>query len=131
MDPGSYTEAPRVRGGPEAFAFPTELPDPVNGASFGAFVRLQLSGGRLVLLWFPNGAGVPLSGQPAVRETILLDGVRGVRFAYAPRLGGARWQTEWTEPALPGLVRIEIVPGPNGPIWPPIVVRTLRELPEE
>ena len=131
MDPGLYPQPPAIRGSASALAFTSELPDPATGATMVADIRLQAEGGRLMLWWMPHGRGLPFGAPPAPTGTVLLERVARVEFAYAPKDAGAAWQSDWTSPALPGLVRVRLVPAPGGRAWPPIVVRPLREPAEE
>jgi general secretion pathway protein J len=131
MDPGVYPQPPAVRGTASALAFTTELPDIATGGTMEADVRLEAAGGRLLLWWVPHGRGVPFAGPPAAQHTVLLEQVARLELAYAPKGEGAAWQPGWSAPALPGLVRVRLVPEQGGHAWPPIVVRPLREPAEE
>lgn len=131
MDPGVYPQPPVVRGSANAVSFTTELPDASTGGTMVADVRLEAEGGRLLLWWTPHGRGLPFAALPAPQRTVLLDQVARLDLDYAPKGAGAAWQGDWSAPALPGLVRVRLVPGPGGRSWPPIVVRPLREAAEE
>ncbi len=74
---------------------------------------------RLVLRELPPE---PPPGQPrgGVRETVLLEGVERMAFAYWQ---GDAWQTEWRRDGLPRLVRVQYqLAGRNRRQWPPIVI---------
>jgi hypothetical protein len=131
MDPGRFPEPPQIRGGPEALAFTTELPDAATGALAIADIRLQAEAGALVLWWTPHGQGIPLGAPPAPRRLVLLERVARLELAYAPRAASAAWQTVWAEPRLPALIRLRLVPPEGTRAWPPIIVRPLREPAEE
>ena len=131
MDPGIYPQPPAVRGTASALAFTTELPDATTGATLVADVRLETADGQLLLWWTPHGRGVPFTAPPAPRRTVLLERVARLELDYVATGAGAAWQSGWTLPTLPGLVRLRLVAAPGGRFWPPIVVRPLREAAEE
>ncbi len=131
MDPGQYPEPPVVRGSSSAIAFTTELPDPDTGGTMIADVRLEASGGRLLLWWTPHARGVAFGAPPPAHRKVLLDHVAGLEISYAARDSGTAWLSSWTQPALPGLVRLRVVPLAGGSVWPAIVVRPPREQAEQ
>lgn len=131
MDPGLYPDPPVVRGSSEAIAFTTELPDPDTGVTLTADVRLEAASGRLILWWTPHTRGVPFVAPPPPRRKVLLEHVAGLSISYAARGAGTAWLSGWTRQAMPGLVRLRVVPMEGEPTWPPIVVRPAREQAEE
>jgi prepilin-type N-terminal cleavage/methylation domain-containing protein len=141
MDPGVWPEPPQIRGGAATIAFSTELPDPSSHGLIAADVRLEASDGALVLLWTPRGHGVPFGTPPPPHLVALLGHVARLELAYAPRGAGPGWhgpgwhgpvwRDRWTEEALPGLVRIRLIPSKAGVAWPPIIARTTREQAEQ
>lgn len=131
MDPGLYPQPPAIRGTADALAFTTELPDGATGGKMLADVRLEAAGGHLLLWWTPHGAGLPFGAPPAARRTVLLEQVARLELDYAAKGAGAAWQRSWEQPALPGLVRLRLVPAPGGRSWPPVIARPLREAAEE
>ncbi len=131
MDPGMYPERPVVRGSASALAFTTELPNPGTGGSLTADVRLEADDGRLVLWWTPHTRGIPFNTRPPPRREVLLERVARLQIGYAAKGAGADWLSAWSQPALPSLVRIWVVPAPGGQTWPPIIARPLREQAEE
>lgn len=130
MDPGRYPEPPALRGTASDFLFTTELPDPDSGGVMTGDVRLEASGGHLLLFWTPHTHGMQFGAPPPVRRTALLDHVSGLEISYAAK-GAAAWRAVWAEPALPGLVRLRIVRDDGIPPWPPIIARPPREQAEE
>ena len=131
MDPGVWPEPPQIRGSATTIAFSTELPDPSTGGVIAADVRLEASRDALVLLWTPRGHGVPFGPPPPPHLVSLLGHVARLELAYAPRGAGPVWRDRWTEEALPGLVRIRLIPSKAGAAWPPIIARTTREQAEQ
>jgi general secretion pathway protein J len=131
MDPGMYPEPPLVRGSASAIFFTTELPDPTTGSTLTADVRLEAKDGRLVLWWTPHTRGIPFNGPPPPRREVLLDHVAGLQISYAPKGAGLAWVSSWTQQAMPGLVRLVVVPVPGGEAWPPVIARPQREQAEE
>jgi general secretion pathway protein J len=87
--------------------------------------------GRLVLRWRPHHHEKPFGALPAETETVLLDGLEGVEFAYwRPRGPGfdGGWVSDWTDAGTPGLVRIHLQFGEHdNRRWPNIVVAPMRE----
>jgi len=120
-----------VRGSASALAFTTELPNPGTGGSLTADVRLEADDGRLVLWWTPHTGGVPFDAPPPPRREVLLERVARLEIGYAAKGEGAGWLSGWSQPALPGLVRLRVVPAPGGQTWPPIIAQPLREQAEE
>lgn len=131
MDPGMYPEPPAVRGSASALAFTTELPDPATDGTLTADVRLEVDDGRLVLWWTPHTRGIPFNTPPPPRREVLLEQVARLDLSYAAIMAGSTWLSRWTRPALPGLVRLVVVPAVGGQAWPPIIVRSPREQAEE
>jgi len=131
MDPGIYPEPPLVRGSSRSLAFTTRLPDPATGGTMTADVRLEAADGRLVLWWTPHTRGVPFAAPSPPERKVLLEGVARLEIGYARKWAGAAWVSDWSLPALPGLVRLRVVPTEAGQSWPPIVARPPREQAEE
>ena len=131
MDPGMYPDPPVVRGSPGAIAFTTELPDPDTGGTLTADVRLEATGGQLILWWTPHTNGVPFVAPPPPGRKVLLDRVARLDISYAARGTGTAWLSAWTQPAMPGLVRLRVGPMAGEQAWPSIVVHVPREQAEE
>ena len=131
MAPGVYPKPPAIRGTAKAVAFTTELPNPDTGGTLTADVRLEAAGGNLILWWTPHTHGIPFAAPPPVEPKVLLRGVARLDISYAPKGAGTAWISSWNQPALPGLVRLRIVPVTGEQAWPPIIVRPPREQAEE
>lgn len=131
MDPGTYTEPPRIAGGPHALSFTADLPLGALGADRPrAEMEVVLDGRRLVLRWAPHVHAELFGPAPPPRESVLADGVEGLDIAYAAR-GGA-WSGAWTAQALPALVRVGVAfPKGDARRWPPIIAAPVRERSEE
>lgn len=86
-------------------------------------VRIEGGDGRLWIRWRPYLPADPDAGQD--RETVLLEGVSGVEWAYfgAERDDDLRpqWRSQWTSPTRrPLLVRLNLIL--QGQPWPDLVV---------
>ena len=135
MDPGTEMEPVRLDAGPHALAFATELPLaaaalPQPGMDAALLVTPV---GRLVLRWTPRRHAARLGPPPAPQETELLSGVAGLDIAYwHSSSGGGAWDSAWSGPGLPSLVRVRIAFPPGDPRrWPDIVAAPAREMPQE
>lgn len=86
---------------------------------------------RLVLRWRPHRHELSVAAPPPQSETLLLDGVEKLTLAYwRPSLSGRSggWADEWSQPGLPGLVRIHLEFAPHDPRhWPDMVIATVIE----
>ena len=136
MDPGTVMEPVRLNAGPHALAFPTELPSAaaVDLAQPGVSAALLLTeSGRLVLRWTPRRHAVQLGPPPPAHETELLRGVASLDIAYwRPSPGGGTWDSAWSAPGLPALVRLRVGFPPGDPRhWPDIVAAPAREMPQQ
>jgi general secretion pathway protein J len=86
-------------------------------------VRIEVGDGRLWIRWRPYLPADPAAG--AERETLLLEGVSGIEWAY---FGFERdddpqpeWRSDWASPARrPLLVRLNLTL--QGEPWPDLVV---------
>jgi hypothetical protein len=103
----------------------------VTAGTLTADVRLEVDDGRLVLLWTRHTRGVPFAAPPPPDRAVLLENVVRLEISYAARWTGAAWLSNWTQPAMPGLVRLRLVLPEGQPDWPPIIARPQREQAEE
>jgi general secretion pathway protein J len=86
-------------------------------------VRIEASDGRLWIRWRPYLPADPNAGEE--RETVLLEGISGIEWAY---FGSERdddpqpqWRSAWASPARrPLLVRLNLTL--QGESWPDLVV---------
>lgn len=131
MDPGTWPRPPMVLGTSSSIAFTTELPDPDTGGTLIADVRLEAIDGSLILWWTRHTHGVPFGAPPPPERKVLLGGVARLEISYAAKGAGRAWVSGWSQPALPGLVRLRVVPSAGQRDWPPIIVRPPREQAEE
>ena len=131
-DPGIYPEPPTLRGAAHRLSFTTELPLDGAGPGQRADVAIVAETGRLLLRWTPRLHVEAFGTAPAWQETVILDGVERVEFAYRGVGGPGAWSATWSADRLPALVRINILfSGRSGRRWPPIVVAPLREAAEQ
>jgi hypothetical protein len=131
MDPGMYPDPPLVRGTAHAIVFTTELPDQTNVGSVTADVRLEAVGGELTLWWTPHTRGIPFATPPPPHRMVLARYIAGLDIAYAAIGTGATWLSSWTQPAMPGLVRLRLLPAEGAPAWPTVIARPRREQAEQ
>jgi prepilin-type N-terminal cleavage/methylation domain-containing protein len=131
MDPGMYPDPPVVRGTAHAIVFTTELPDPANGGTLTADVRLETANGMLILWWTPHTRGVPFATPPPPHRMELARSVAGLDIAYAAIGTGAAWLSSWTQPAMPGLIRLRLLSADGASFWPTVVARPRREQAEQ
>ena len=95
-------------------------------------VRIEAGDGRLWIRWRPYWPADPTAGEE--RETVLLDGVSGVEWAY---FGAERdddphpqWRSNWASPTgRPTLVRLNL--NLQGQPWPDLVVALSAGLPPQ
>jgi hypothetical protein len=131
MDPGRYPEPTVIKGTAHTLAFTTELPDPDSSGIMIADVRLEVTGGRLVLWWQRRAAGVPFAGAAPPRREVLMENLSGLDISYAPARAGAQWLPAWNAPVMPGLIRLSLQSRNPRSSWPAIVERPWREQAEE
>lgn len=86
-------------------------------------VRIEAEDGRLWIRWRPYLPADPAAGEE--RETVLLEGVSGVEWAYFGAENEEdlqpQWRSDWTSPARrPLLVRLNLTL--QGESWPDLVV---------
>lgn len=127
MSPGDTRNPPHVVGGAHELGFVSEFPaqqGPQGGMPVD--VRLRLDGAhRLLLEWAPHRDVIWTGAPPAATASVLAEGVAGLDLSY---WGGAGWRSDWTEPALPLLVRARVVFAPgDGRHWPDIIVAPRRQ----
>ena len=130
LDPGTPRDAAKLTGRPQAMAFTSALPIGPEGAPASADVSLMVDhDDRLVLSWLPHLHVLRLRPAPPPHVEVLLRHVAGLRLSYWSD-SGAHWQTQWSDNALPDLVRIHIVfPEHDRRRWPDIVAAPVREQP--
>lgn len=133
IEPNAPGEPPLFRGLPGAMRFRTRLPLAAEALAFRA-VDAALGVDeqrRLVLRLLPNpGAQADPATRPVVVET-LLNGVDRLELAYwrpARRDAPGAWMREWSDPALPALVRLRIAfLAGDRRHWPDIVAAPVRD----
>ncbi|HLY56043.1 MAG TPA: prepilin-type N-terminal cleavage/methylation domain-containing protein [Stellaceae bacterium] len=123
LSAGSDTDTGQIAGSAQQFTFTTELPEAVATATRRAEVKLLLdSQHRLIVRWRLHFHEVPIGPPPSWNDAELLAGVDSVTFSFRPP-GGTEWQSEWTQPNPPGLVKIHLAfPKGDPRHWPDITV---------
>jgi len=134
-DPGDVNEPAPFRGETGRLDLVTRLPGgaaglPTGDAEVGLGVDAQH---RFVLRWRASPHAERLGPPPPLQQSVLLEGVDGVAFAYLrrPEQGGG-WSETWHDLSLPALVRITVdFPKDDRRHWPAIVAAPMlgRQLP--
>jgi general secretion pathway protein J len=129
MDPGGFSpQRPTLVGTSHGIAFTTTLPEAAESlATREADMTLGVNEShQMQLLWLPHYRN--RIGQPPPPDRVVLRGdVDHLEIAYwhAPKTG---WQPEWTERALPKLIRIRVIPTRDGGrLGPDIVIAPMRD----
>jgi len=128
MDPGSTDRPAAVVGTEHSLSFVTTLPTeespPVDAA-------LLVDGAhRLLLRWTPRLHAVRYGPSPRPTDSLLVDNVDRVDFAYweLPADRAGQWVSTWHGSPLPILVRIRIVfRAPDRRRWPEMIVAPMRQ----
>jgi general secretion pathway protein J len=106
---------PEVKGTTDSLAFVGDLPTGL-GTTQRANITLTLNRGRLVLRWSPRRHELSTVPVPEPTETELVRDVDRLELAYwgssAPDQA-ASWRTQWDGPAIPQLIRVRLVLGPD------------------
>jgi hypothetical protein len=130
MAPGDDPHVPAIDGDAVRLSFTAELP--VNApAAPTRLADLTLDGGAgsLVLRWTPHLHARRLA-PAVVRETVLLSGLRQLRFAYYRPPSGhaaAAWVASWHSANPPDLVRVQIAFRDPSRHWPDVIVAPMCE----
>lgn len=132
LDPGEPNENPTVQGKPHTLAFRTLLPPAAApGGPLEADVAIGVDAGqRLVLRAVPHPHAERLGPPPPALQTVLLQGVDHVDFAYFRATGrGQGWQKSWNDPNPPALIRLHIafVRENKERHWPDLVAAPARQ----
>ncbi|MDR3436840.1 prepilin-type N-terminal cleavage/methylation domain-containing protein [Telmatospirillum sp.] len=132
MEPdGGGSSQTAVTGHRNGMSFVGKLPM-ADCADRRADMTLVLApGGRLVLRWRPHRHEKLFGAPPAETETLLIDDVDRLELAYwhsgAPGIRGG-WVDDWTEPGLPGLVRVRLRFRDGDPRhWPDMIIAPMLE----
>jgi general secretion pathway protein J len=131
MAPGDDPHVPAIDGDAVRLSFTAELP--VNAPSAPTrLADLTLdggAGGSLVLRWTPHLHARRLA-PAVVQETVLLSGLRQLRFAYYRPPSGhaaAGWVASWQSADPPDLVRVHIAFRDPSKHWPDVIVAPMCE----
>jgi general secretion pathway protein J len=127
MDPGGFSpQRPTFVGNSHGLAFTASLPEAADAlGAREADVTLGLSDSHdMQLLWVPHYRN-RIAQPPTPDRVVLRHDVDHLELAYwqAAKTG---WQPEWTERALPKLIRIRAVPSSGGQAGPDIVIAPMR-----
>jgi general secretion pathway protein J len=116
-----------MRGGPDRLSFVGELPSGIGTARL-ADMTLYLDHARLMLAWQPHRHERRLGPRPPPIQTVLLEGVAGLRLAYwgeAAPGQPAVWRSEWQAPVAPELIRVSLAfPAGDPRRWPDLIARS-------
>ena len=131
MAPGDDPHVPAIVGGAGRLSFTAELPvnAPSSPTRLADLTLDENQDGALVLHWTPHLHAHRLA-PPVVRQTVLLVGVKQLRFAYfRPQTahGAAGWVTSWQSADPPDLVRVHIGFRDPSRHWPDLIVAPMCE----
>ncbi len=129
IDPGTLTSPLPVRGNSNNLAFTSEMPAGSGLTLRRADLGLGVDAAhRLVLWWTPHRHAVRFGPAPVPQTSELLRGVDHLELAYWGKNGV--WESQWTQAALPRLIRIRLTFAKGDPRrWPDIVAAPLRTPP--
>ncbi len=131
MDPGTARDPAAIAGSEQRLGFTSVLPtggDVTAGMDGEAADMLLLvdAGHRLLLRWTPHIHARRVGPAPEPHTEVLLGGIERLELAYWRMAPGGGWTQEWTDRALPGLVRFRLVfPSGAHRHWPDIVAAPL------
>jgi general secretion pathway protein J len=128
MDPGTAQAPPLAIGTAGSFAFTSTLPMAAALPTRRADMRLDMQGGRLLLHWTVHLHAQRIGPAPQPQMEELLTGVQHLSISYWPRPPEAAWQSAWTSPGLPALVRIHL--DLAGRHWPDIIAAPAATQPD-
>ena len=131
MAAGVDPHVPVVDGDASQLSFTAELPvnAPSSPTRLADLMLSESHDGALVLQWTPHLHARRLT-SPVVRQTVLMAGVRQVRFAYfQPQTAheAAGWTTSWRSASPPDLVRVHIDFRDPSRRWPDVIVAPMCE----
>jgi general secretion pathway protein J len=134
IDPGGGRTPIHLEGKSDQFRFQSRLPTAVALLTRRADMTLLLNDNhQLVLRWKPLFHETSFSDPPEPTDTVLLDNVEKLEFAYwAPDVGSgpAGWQDDWQAPYLPPVIRLRLSCGKGDKRHgPEILVSPLLEQP--
>jgi general secretion pathway protein J len=135
ITPGSGRSPVHIEGKEDHFRFQSRLPAAVALVTRDADMTLLLNDDhQLVLRWKPVLHETPFTDPPEPTDTVLLDQVDKLEFAYwAPDDGSGHppeWHDEWLAPYLPPVVRLRVTfREGDRRHWPTILVSPLLEQP--
>jgi general secretion pathway protein J len=129
MDPGGFdVKRPTFVGTSHSIVFISTLPQASDALpTRDADVTLGVNEGhQMQLQWLPHYRN-RIGQAPLAENVVLRHGVDHLEIAYW-QSAQTGWQTEWTERALPKLIRIRMVPTRDGGhSGPEIVIAPMRD----
>lgn len=135
IDPGGGRTPVQIDGKADQFHFIGRLPAAAALKTRRADMTILLDDQqRLILRWFPALHETTFGDPPEPIDTVLIDNVDKVQFAYwSPDDSGsepAGWHDEWNTPFLPYIVRMRLTfPEGDRRHWPDMVMAPLLEQP--
>jgi general secretion pathway protein J len=132
LEPGAAGSGqPAVIGTETSMSFIGHLPVAERFDRRAEMTLTLAPGGRLVLRWRPHRHEQSFGPPASETETLLVDHVERLSIAYwrpaAPGIKGG-WVGTWSQPGVPGLVRIHLAFREGDPRqWPNIVIAPLLE----
>ena len=130
LDPGTPRDAGKLVGRPHAMAFTAPLPIGRDGGMEQADISLMIDhDGQLILSWLPHLHVQRLGPAPPPSVVVLLRHVAALQLSYWSNANG-KWSRQWSEYALPDMVRVRIeFPKHDRRHWPDVVAAPVREQP--
>lgn len=135
IDPGTGRNPVHFEGDAHETKFASRLPRAVALDTRRANMALLVDDEkRLILRWSLIRHETPLSDPPEPKDTVLLDHVDKVEFAYwGPDDGSgmpAGWRDEWKSPYLPFIIRVRVTFAEGDKRhWPAILAAPILEAP--
>ncbi|MEA2756969.1 MAG: ral secretion pathway protein [Aliidongia sp.] len=134
-EPGNGRSPVHIEGKEDHFRFQSRLPVAVALVTREADMTLMVDDQqRLILRWRPSLHELPFEEPPEPTDTVLLEKVDKLEFAYwAPDDGSGHppgWRDEWLAPYLPTIIRLRVTfPKGDQRHWPAILIAPLVEQP--
>lgn len=116
-DPGSFVHGLPLVCQSDRFSFVTSMKGDGTLSDMPVLVAIGRDlNHRLVVRWQPFVDAAPLAGPEAMRESVLVDGIRTINFSYASLTG--EWQGSCLRGLGPTAVKVLIQSEDRAIVWP-------------